>query len=208
MNYKTEQEHFWAGEFGDQYIERNAGARLVSGNMALFSRALGRIPSPGSAIEFGANIGLNLRALEALFPSIELTAVEINPTAVGQLRAWGGVAEIREGSLLDFAADRQWDLAFVKGVLIHIAPIALPIAYDVIYRASRRWILIAEYYNPTPVEVVYRGYSGRLFKRDFAGEMLERHAGLRVVDYGFVWKRDPAFPLDDVTWFLLEKVGA
>lgn len=24
--YKTEQENFWAGEFGDDYIQRNSGA--------------------------------------------------------------------------------------------------------------------------------------------------------------------------------------
>jgi hypothetical protein len=31
---------------------------------------------------------------------------------------------------------------------------------------------------------------------------------LRLVDYGFVYRRDPAHPQDDLTWFLLEKTAA
>ena len=56
-----------------------------------------------------------------------------------------------------------------------------------------------------PVEVVYRGHTGRLFKRDFASELLDRYSDLRLVDYGFVYHRDPTFPLDDFNWFLMEK---
>ena len=41
----------------------------------------------------------------------------------------------------------------------------------------------------------------RLFKRDFAGEMLDRFSDLRLVDYGFRYHRDPAHPADDLTWF-------
>jgi hypothetical protein len=44
-----------------------------------------------------------------------------------------------------------------------------------------------------------------LFKRDFAGEMLERYPDLELIDYGFVYKRDNNFPQDDITWFLLKK---
>ena len=62
-----------------------------------------------------------------------------------------------------------------------------------------------EYYSPTPVEIVYRGHSDRLFKRDFAGEMLDRFADLKLVDYGFDYHRDPVFSLGDINWFLLEK---
>jgi hypothetical protein len=30
---------------------------------------------------------------------------------------------------------------------------------------------------------------------------------MRLVDYGFIYRRDPNFPLDDANWFLLEKRG-
>jgi len=73
------------------------------------------------------------------------------------------------------------------------------------YRSSRRLILVAEYYNPTPVAVPYRGHTDRLFKRDFAGELLDRHPDLNLIDYGFAYRRDPVMPMDDATWFLLGK---
>ena len=38
----------------------------------------------------------------------------------------------------------------------------------------------------------YRGHTARLFKRDFAGEMLDRFSDLRLVDYGFRYHRDLA----------------
>ncbi|MBV7550115.1 hypothetical protein KW849_27925 [Pseudomonas sp. PDM26] len=56
-----------------------------------------------------------------------------------------------------------------------------------------------------PVEAPYRGNSGKLFKRDFAGEMLDRYDDLHLVDYGFDYHRDRQFPVDDITWFVLEK---
>jgi spore coat polysaccharide biosynthesis protein SpsF len=115
------------------------------------------------------------------------------------------VGNIHHGSILDFKPDRQWDVVLIKGVLIHINPDYLPRVYEALFKACRRYIFLIEYYNPTPVEVDYRGHSGRLFKRDFAGEMLDRYKDLRVADYGFVWHRDPAFPQDDVNWFVLEK---
>ena len=70
---------------------------------------------------------------------------------------------------------------------------------------SRRFVMVCEYFNPTPVEVAYRGHEHALFKRDFAGELLDAYPELRLVDYGFTYHRDPLYPLDDSTWFLMEK---
>jgi len=206
--FKTDQEEFWAGEFGDAYIARNAGEELIGSNIALFAKILARCPKVESLIEFGSNIGLNLRAIRTLLPKVELDAVEINYNAVKQLQAWGGVRQIHHRSILDFEADRKWDAVLIKGVLIHTNPDYLPQVYDTLFRASKRYILLIEYFNPTPVEVEYRGHRRRLFKRDFAGEMLDRYASLHIMDYGFVWRRDPVFPQDDATWFLLEKPAA
>ena len=65
--------------------------------------------------------------------------------------------------------------------------------------------MVAEYYNRSPVAIPYRGHEDRLFKRDFAGEMLDRFSDLTLIDYGFAYHRDPAFPQDDISWFLMEK---
>jgi pseudaminic acid biosynthesis-associated methylase len=202
----TEQEEFWAGEFGDCYLERNQGEAIVAANTALFGRILSRCPGVASVIEFGANIGLNLVAIRRLLPEARLKAVEINRKAVSRLARLGGI-EVEESSLLAARQAEPFDLAFTKTVLIHIAPDQLGLAYDVLYQSSRRYLMVAEYYNPTPVEVRYRGHDRRLFKRDFAGELLDRYSDLRLLDYGFVYHRD-AFRQDDLTWFLMRKKTA
>jgi pseudaminic acid biosynthesis-associated methylase len=93
----------------------------------------------------------------------------------------------------------------ISGVLIHIAPSSLPVVYEKLARSTGRYLCVDEYYNPTPVEVPYRGERERLFKRDFAGEILDRFPEFSLAAYGFVYHRDPNFPTDDSTWFLLEK---
>jgi len=204
MEFKTEQESFWAGNFGNEYIARNSTPELFAANLALFARILNETSKISSAIEFGANIGLNLRALRQLVPNIELTGVEINSRAAAILRDWGG-CEVRESSILDYEPMRTVDLAFTKGVLIHINPAELPRVYDLLFGTSHRYVLMVEYYNPMPVEVVYRGEPGRLFKRDFAGEFLDRFSSTALLNYGFIYRRDNCFPQDDLTWFLIEK---
>ena len=37
VTFKTEQENFWAGKFGTEYIRRNTGAALLASNLAFFS---------------------------------------------------------------------------------------------------------------------------------------------------------------------------
>jgi len=204
MTFKTEQESFWAGEFGNDYIKRNQGQQLLASNLALFTRILSRTERVGSLIEFGANIGMNIHAFKQLLPSSELAAIEINEKAVEQLKQIDNVTVIHD-SLLEFTPDRTYEMSFIKGVLIHINPDALEKVYEALYNTSSRYICIIEYYNPSPVEVPYRGHQGKLFKRDFAGEMLDKYPDLKLVDYGFCYHRDINFPQDDLSWFLLEK---
>jgi len=205
MAYRTDQENFWAGSFGSEYIRRNEGPQLLASNLNFFTRALAQAGRVQSCVEFGANIGMNLRALKLLFPEVQLAGIEINPDAARELGAWLGEKNVFQGSIFDYPVDTQVDLALIKGVLIHINPDELTRVYDKLHAASRRFVLVCEYYNPSPTAIPYRGHADRLFKRDFAGEMLDRFADLRLRDYGFAYRRDPAFPQDDITWFLLEK---
>lgn len=204
MRELSQQEHFWQGDFGDQYAGRNQGKPLIAANLALFAKALARTSRVASLLELGTNTGNNLQALHQLLPDCALHGVEINAQAQAYVQALE-IADVWHGSLFDYPQQRSFDLAFTKGVLIHLAPELLPAAYAKLHALSRRYILICEYYNPAPVEVSYRGNSGNLFKRDFAGEMLDRYSDLHLLDYGFSYHRDPLFPVDDINWFLLEK---
>ena len=71
MNYKTDQEEFWAGDFGDDYIDRNKSERLLASNLSFFVKALNYAEPVDSVIEFGANVGMNLKALKLLYPGPE-----------------------------------------------------------------------------------------------------------------------------------------
>jgi spore coat polysaccharide biosynthesis protein SpsF len=205
-NFRTEQESFWAGEFGNDYITRNNDEKIIAANINLFTKVLRTTNGVNSIIEFGSNIGLNLLAIKNILPGIKLSAVEINKKAFEILKDIPGVEAYNE-TILNYVPKYPRTLALIKGVLIHINPNELPSVYDLLYKASSKYICIAEYYNPMPVSVNYRGNTDRLFKRDFAGEMLDRFKDLRLLDYGFSYHRDNNFPQDDINWFLLEKVS-
>lgn len=205
-DFKTEQEQFWAGGFGDEYAERNKSARLMSSNVAMFSEILAHTLSVRSVIEFGANIGFNLHAIKQILPEVELSAVEINSKAVTELERLAKV-KVYNKSILEFSPDYLRDFVLIKGVLIHINPGELSRVYSLLHQSSSRYICVAEYYNPSPVEVNYRGHKDKLFKRDFAGEMLDMFKDLQLLNYGFIYHRDNNFPQDDITWFLLEKLN-
>ena len=202
--FKTEQEEFWAGSFGNEYINRNNDPQIIAGNINLFSKILTRTNNVRSIIEFGANIGLNLIALKQLLPNCIFSAVEINETACEELRKKEWINTFNE-SILSFESKKKYDLVFSKGVLIHIHPNELKVAYEKLYDSSRKYILIVEYYNPSPVEINYRGHNEKLFKRDFAGEILKLYPDLVLTAYGFSYHLDPNFSQDDLNWFLLKK---
>ena len=205
MEFKTEQETFWAGSFGNEYIQRNQGDALLASNLNFFSTALRTACGVKSCIEFGANIGMNLKAMKLLYPAVELHGIEINAVASSELARVIPESHVINNSILDFAPLRTWDLVLIKGVLIHINPASLLSVYDKLVASYARYLLVAEYYNPTPIAIPYRGHNDRLFKRDFAGEILERHSKMRLLDYWFAYRRDPCFPQDDITWFLMER---
>ena len=202
--FDTPQEEFWAGEFGDAYISRNESENLLSSNTALFAEIFSSLDKvPSSVLELGANIGMNIKALQRLLPSAQFTGVEINKQASEILSETG--CEVIQSSIMSAETSKTFDLVFSKGVLIHIKPDQLVATYKKMYDWSNRFVLIVEYYSPTPVSIPYRGNNDRLFKRDFAGEFLDLFPDVVLRDYGFAHHRG-LYPQDDSNWFLLEKV--
>lgn len=204
----TPQSEFWRGEFGDSYTARNvASAEQMRARIALWAQILSHTISapPATILEVGANIGINLRVLRTLSPA-RCLAVEPNEGARTALVRDGIVAaaDIRDGiaSAIDFP-DGVADLAFTSGVLIHIHPDHLSRSLSEIHRCAKRWIGCIEYFSDKPEVIPYRGHDERLFKRDFGGLWLDSFADLRVVAYGFAWKRVTG--LDNLTWWLFEK---
>ncbi len=205
MKYITEQEKFWAKEFGDQYIIRNNFSDILPKKINLFSEILQNCSLLKNIIEFGPNTGVNLMAISTLLPLVKLSAVEINTQAASYIRKQELCEKIWNESMLEFNSRKKYDLSFTSGVLIHINPKYLNLAYKALYESSKKYILIAEYYNPDPIAIDYRGHKNKLFKRDFAGEIMEKYKDVKLIKYGFKYKSDNNFPLDDLTWFLLKK---
>jgi pseudaminic acid biosynthesis-associated methylase len=205
----TAQSAFWQGEFGDEYTHRNA--IKASDREPFFKTIIDRAPDIETVLELGANKGHNLIALNNVKSSIQSAGLEINPTAVEQLQAIPSVTGIHGDILADeFALNDTYDLVMTCGVMIHLNPEKLTLVYNRMRKASNKYVLINEYFNPSPVQINYRGHDDRLFKRDFAGEFLDvaDAAGdpFDVVDTGFLWRRNsPSW--DDTTWFLFKRRG-
>ena len=109
MTYPTDQETFWAGEFGDAYVARSSDDSMLAPILGFFANALRNAQPPASCIEFGANVGMNLRALKLLYPGQEQHAIEINPEAARALGSLLGAENVHAASILDFAPQRTWE---------------------------------------------------------------------------------------------------
>jgi spore coat polysaccharide biosynthesis protein SpsF len=201
MRTKTPQELYWESAKGTDWFERNQ-TRPTS-RLPVFKDIISRTFGVRSICELGCGNGTNLLAIGSLSKNFELTGVELNPKAISILADHPRIRAIHS-SIQDLDINERFDLVLLCGVLIHIND-ELPIAYEQIDRLSSRYVLICEYFNPTPVEVNYHGQSGLLIKRDFAKEFLQSMNGkYSVLDYGFVWREiDPAW--DNINWTLLEK---
>ena len=205
----TKQVELWRSQFGADYAERGAN-RVSADGQRLLMRDWGRMlthavtPAPQSVLEVGCNIGRNLLALKHFI--LEIHGVEPNPTACRAAKEHPDLATARitesDGFSLPYD-DSSIDLVFTSGVLIHVAPDDLGGMVDEIMRVSRRYVLCIEYFSHQPESVKYHDMEGYLFKRDFGRFYLERHPGLRVLDYGFLWQALDSS--DNSNWWLFAK---
>lgn len=200
---KSEQEQFWEGDFGSDYTVRNA--IQPEQRAGFFNRIFKLAPGIQTVCELGANKGHNLLAIQSLNANLKLTGLELNPQALGELQSHPSLEGV-QGSIQEFKPNQSFDLIYTCGVLIHLNPDDLTSTYKKMCELSNRYILINEYYNPTPVELGYRGHEGKLFKRDFGGEFWDANENkVKLLDYGFLWQRvEPSW--DNTTWWLFEKI--
>ena len=203
--FNNSQEEFWANEFGDNYIDRNSNKELLASNIVFFSKIFSQQQIKlESILEIGCNIGMNLLAIKEIFPNLHINGIDINERAIELLQKSQKNFNLKSTSINNFETQEKFDLVLTKGVLIHLNPNDLNKTYEKIYNLSKKYILICEYYNPSPCSIPYRGNDDKLFKRDFAGEILNKYSDLKLVNYGFAYNRD-IFSQDDLTWFLIKK---
>jgi pseudaminic acid biosynthesis-associated methylase len=191
-------EELWSGDFGDQYVERNAAAGEA--RAPFWSDFLQRFPAR-RALEVGCNVGANLRHLDAV---VDAWGVDVNRRSLELLherlpRVNAGWATARD---LPFR-DGWFDLTFTVAVLIHQPEDTLALAMAELVRCSRRWVLAVEY-TATDVTVVdYRGQRDAFFKRDYGARFRSLFPELIVREEGELTK---AQGFDDgLGYWVLEK---
>lgn len=203
---KTEQEQFWATTYANDYIEKNSRFDNSLGAEAwrqVLAKTEGKVDS---YLECGCNIGRNIDQLKMLIPGARPSVIEISKPAFDLVTSRHDFDRAFNGAIMeaDFAA-ASFDLVFTMGVLIHINPDQLLDHMRRMFEYSRRYVLMGEYFNRTPVSIEYRGQMNMLFKRDF-GKLFIENFDVKLVDYGFLWGHlyDKA-GFDDITWWLFEK---
>jgi len=159
-----------------------------------------------SILECGCNIGRNIMLLDMILSKASKSIIEINNQAFNYVSKNYNINLSYNGSIIESNFNNDsFDLTFTCGVLIHIHPDELLINMKKLYDYSKKYILIAEYFNRTPVMIEYQGHKNKLFKRDFGKFFIDNY-NVKLVDYGFLWGYlyDSA-GFDDVTWWVFEK---
>ena len=83
---KNEQEEFWAGEFGDEYIDRNKNDKLLAANLKMFAKIFSNIQEINSISEYGCNIGMNFTAIRQLLPNSNSVVLKLMSQLLGFFR--------------------------------------------------------------------------------------------------------------------------
>jgi pseudaminic acid biosynthesis-associated methylase len=187
---KTQQIEFWSGEFGRDYTERNTieqedwnanylknyGATRRSMNN-LF---LNEFPKDFRILEVGSNTGHQLLALQQNGFN-NLYGIELQFGAVSLANKLRKNIHVVQASGFEIPfEDESFDLVFTSGVLIHIAPLDLPVIMSEIHRCSSRYIWGFEYYSEIVREINYRGNTGVLWKSDYASLFMKSFSDLTL----------------------------
>lgn len=181
-----EQGKVWAGEFGDQYTDRNKidwrnNLPLWRDVLSEFSLAYPNY----SILEVGCNRGHNLRALIHQACGYgkwrdKIIGVDLNRKALKIAKSPAGGA--CQGNALNLSfRDNSFDLVFTMGVLIHIAPDNLATAINEMCRVSNKYVLAIEYHAKEETTITYQGRDNLLWKRDFQAEFLYLGPNLNLI---------------------------
>lgn len=201
MEEAARLEELWKGQFGDQYVERNAAAGAARG--PFWSAHLQQYPAT-RILEVGCNVGANLRHLLAHAPAREIWGVDINETSLALLDA--DLPEVNSGwaQARDLPFRDDWfDLVFTVAVLIHQPEDTLGTVISELVRCSRRYVACIEYTAPELVEIDYRGAQSAFLKRPYGDVIVAAAPELKLLHAGEVTKAD-GFD-DGLGYFVFEK---
>lgn len=184
----------WAGEFGDEYTERNAA---IPPRDTFWNEVLPKDAT--TVLEIGCNFGANLKAIQRA-RSIMTAGVEINAKAAQQARDDGLI--VYTHNALEYMPGIQAWLTFTVGVLIHLNSPDVISMMKVLRSHSMRYVLFAEYYAEVDEEVTYRGVKGALYRRPFGKIYKVLFPEDVLIGTG---KAGPELGFDNITWWLYDR---
>lgn len=166
----------WREKFGEDYTKRNQYDWRE--RIAIYKKILKEVKVK-DALEIGSNCGFNLMALE----NLGIDAMGVEPNAYAR-------KEADKQHLLTFPGtadkipfpDKNFDLVFTCGVLIHVPPKELQASMKELIRVSRKYILAIEYEAPAETMITYRGNRDMLWKRPYG--KLYKKLGLTMIGEG------------------------
>lgn len=193
---------FWSGEFGNEYTQRNRVNWQE--RMPFWQHIIERTGSK-QLLDVGCNAGWNMLAFRQVLSAkgtsemdIGISGVDINAEALEQAASQGlDVVNAPADTVADLFGNGVAGIAATSGVLIHIPPEELRAVMEAIVAVSSQYVLAIEYEATEETEVLYRGHTGRLWKRPF-GRLYEE-MGLSLVEHG------EAQGFDQCHYCLLEK---
>ena len=185
----VEQTKKWAGDFGQEYTDRNTMTVKDMNNLyrqqygisrsELNTLFLRELDHSIRILEVGTNIGNQLLCLQEL-GFTNLYGIELQRYAILQSKAKDIC--LVQGSAYNIPfKDNQFDLVFTSGLLIHISPENVIKVLEEIYRCTNSYILGLEYFAEQPTEIAYRGHSNLLWKADFARLYMKHFQDLNLI---------------------------
>ncbi len=173
----------WAGQFGDQYIERNLELTNFkykdTDRLNVTKSFFADIPRDASILELGCNVGSIIRILDSMgFTNV--TGIDVNSKAIEIISKAHPHYKFINCSIEDYIPYVRHDLVYTSGVLIHQNPTDLPAITEKMERWSKKWIFGFEYYTPKFERIdygvpLYKGPYETLFHGKL--ERVEHHGG-------------------------------
>lgn len=167
---------FWQGTFGTDYTARN---RVQWPARIPFWRGILDRTCARSICEVGTNAAWNLTAIKYADQFVQTYGCEVNPMAHAQAVRAGFRVALQDADTYLADKDREFDVVATCGMLIHVAPADLTRTMDAIIKASANYVLAVEYAAEQEEEVLYRGYTDKLWRRPY-GQLYEK-LGLQLV---------------------------
>tara|TARA_B110000495_G_C23003037_1_gene592162 strand:- start:1276 stop:1920 length:645 start_codon:yes stop_codon:yes gene_type:complete len=166
----------WAGNFGDDYVERNISVDMVNADYVkltgleydeIFSDFFQDLDKDLDILELGCNVGNNLSILKSL-EFKNLHGIDINSKSIDIAKSRYSDIHFHNSSIesCEFPA-QNFDLVFTAGVLIHINPNTLPDIIKKILSLSKQYVFGFESFSESTSKVFYQNSNNLYWKQNF-----------------------------------------